>query len=163
MFLLSSYVTNLQTVGPNSWTNIKSPPSISDILVECSDESFLNFPQYSHRIPSIASCWINLMFDSLTSAPVVSMKESPLFFFSITTSSGNPKPGVNKKMSVHSSCVNKSGKTQLILAVILNLFISLISNGVFHCWCVAQHLPAQNRKLNLESTSLTTVSLSAHK
>lgn len=50
------------------------------------------FHVYLHRMPSIASCWMNLMLDSLTSAPVDSTKESPLFFFSITTSSGSPKP-----------------------------------------------------------------------
>lgn len=49
--------------------------------------------KYSHRMPSMASCWMNLMLDSLTSAPEDSTKESPLAFFSITTSSGNPKPG----------------------------------------------------------------------
>lgn len=32
------------------------------------------------------------MLDSLTLAPVHSKNESPLFFFSITTSSGKPKP-----------------------------------------------------------------------
>lgn len=40
----------------------------------------------------MAPCWINLMLDSLTLAPVHSKNESPLFFFSITTSSGKPKP-----------------------------------------------------------------------
>lgn len=53
---------------------------------------------YPHRIPSIASCWINLMLESLTSAPVDSINESPLSFFSITTSSGSPNPvGHNKR------------------------------------------------------------------
>lgn len=58
-------------------------------------------PVHSHRMPSIASCWINFMLDILTFAPVDSTNESPLPFFSITTSSGSPKPGVNKPIEIY--------------------------------------------------------------
>lgn len=73
---------------------------------ECEDEQP---PQsshgYSHIMPSIALCCMNLMLDSRTSAPVDSTNESPWSFFSITTSSGSPKPDTQERVNRIKVCV----------------------------------------------------------
>lgn len=76
---------------------------------------------YPHRIPSIASCWINLMLDSLTSSPVDSINESPLSFFSITTSSGSPNPGKHTKRQV--------GRNQRTLKLSCSVFCKMTHKG----------------------------------
>lgn len=83
---------------------------------------------YPHRIPSIASRWINLMLDSLTSAPVDSINESPLSFFSITTSSGSPNPVQYKKRQCGHLLHCKWHQTYLIVQYSERLRIKDISN-----------------------------------
>ena len=71
----------------------------------------------------MASCWMNFTLEILTAAPVVSTKVSPLFFFSITTSSGRPNPvqiwyiPINTSLHASGACVSRVSSAKIVLSL----------------------------------------------